>query len=174
MKAMMLGVQLATALVAFVLVLALACQSKEELPAQSLQPTKQETVAPTDATAGAVLSKCTPIASGVSHGSVLSAYESTAGQIASWQAPHDGEPGVLDSPFAAFPADERIAVCYLSGEFPKGPPPPAEGTPYPSFDRAVYAIGPGEQITPLLMGYDSNLTPQDGPPVAVATTSASN
>jgi hypothetical protein len=171
---MLVITRLLPAVIVPIILLLAACQSNEELPAQSLQPTKQETAAPTDATAGAVLSKCTPIASGVSHGSVLSAYESTAGQIASWQAPHNGEPGVLDSPFAAFPEDEKIAVCYLSGEFPKGLPPPAEGTPYPSFNRAVYVIGPGEQITPLLMGYDSNLTAKDGPPAAVATTSASN
>jgi hypothetical protein len=62
--------------------------------------------------------------------------------------------------------DASVAViCYLDGEWAKGPPP-VNGVIQPSFDRGVSVVIGGHFFGPLLLGYrnrieirDPNLTP---------------
>jgi hypothetical protein len=50
-------------------------------------------------------------------------------------------------------ANSHTAVlCYIDGQIPMGPPPPASGSIPPSFDRAVIVVIDG-QIEPLMAGY---------------------
>src|SRR5574341_790858 len=60
-------------------------------------------------------------------GSVLTAYESTAGLVSQWdETPHTPDGGhASTSRMRVFAPDARVFVCFLGGEFnaPMGPPP---------------------------------------------------
>jgi len=56
--------------------------------------------------------------------------------------------------------DVAAAKCYIDGHIAKAPPPPAEGTPEPSFDRALLFAATGVDAAFYAAGYRDKLTPE--------------
>jgi hypothetical protein len=64
-------------------------------------------------------------------------------------------------PWPSLSADHAAILCYIDGPIPKGPPPYANGSVPPSYDRGIYAIVDGES-SPVEFGYRDHL-PVVGP-----------
>jgi hypothetical protein len=93
---------------------------------------------------------------------VAAAFDSTAEAVARWEEiPKlpDG-PTIARSSWRDHPAGERVAVCYLDGDFgaPRGPwLPSASGSVPLDYDRAVYLIALDRRPIPLLFGWKSRV-----------------
>ena len=64
-------------------------------------------------------------------------------------------------PIAAFadPANADAIICWADGQIAKSPPPDANGSVAPAFDRVVYRASTGGYIIALIeAGYRSQLT----------------
>ena len=72
--------------------------------------------------------------------------EQVAGSIATTVGAVRGLQKLPASPVAwpSLSADHAAVLCYIDGPIPKGPPPDANGSVPPSFDRGVYAVVDGE------------------------------
>jgi hypothetical protein len=95
-------------------------------------------------------------------GTVAAAFDSTVGAIRRL-------PAARDNPqLSAYASDEPAVVCYIDGQIPKGPPPPANPsiTLPPSFDRAVLVVV-GSDVLFIAAGYRDSL-PIQPPPSQVA------
>ena len=80
----------------------------------------------------------------------VAAFRSTVGAIR-------GLPAVHDNPqLGEYPADEEATVCYVDGRVAKSPPPPASGTPYPSFNRTVLVVV-GDDLYFVTAGYQDRI-----------------
>ena len=87
------------------------------------------------------------------NGTVAATFHSTIGVIRRL-------PAVANNPqLASYAEDEEATICYIDGQIPKGPPPPASRTIPPSFDRAVLVVV-GDQTYPVTLGYSENIPVQ--------------
>jgi hypothetical protein len=50
---------------------------------------------------------------------------------------------VSPAPWPTLSAGHAAVLCYIDGQIPKGPPPDANGSVPPSFDRGIYAVVDG-------------------------------
>lgn len=92
---------------------------------------------------------------------LVAAYVSTAGAVASWQETRHGPNGPWSvSRWRSRDSSEFVAVCYFDGEYSKAPPRAADGTPSRPFDRAVIEVGSDGLPVIDVMGYRTNITPE--------------
>jgi hypothetical protein len=157
-------------LLAALSMVAVACDSKENVPDVSHTPSATASTGPTPAV-GELLTTIEPEAGSACEamimtfadpdpGSLLAAYQSTAGKIVDWESWKAGTSVTSSSPFSAYPVDKAVSVCLLSGVFnvPLEEPPKGSVTPPPD-NRALFLIPEGETwVRPLISGDESTFT----------------
>ena len=63
---------------------------------------------------------------------------------------------VSPAPWPSLSAGHAAVLCYIDGPIPKGPPPDANGSVPPSYDRGVWVVIDGES-GPFQAGYRDHL-----------------
>ncbi len=100
---------------------------------------------------------------------VAAAFDSTAASVVKWhETPlSPGGPRPV-SQWRDHPATERVAVCYLDGDFgsAKGPPPMAgnSATPLPNWNRVVYLVGADRRPIGVVFGWQDRIPIRDPGP----------
>jgi hypothetical protein len=100
---------------------------------------------------------------------VAGAFASSAGSVVKWHetpASPDGPRPI--SPWRDHPATERVALCYLDGDFgPAKQPAPLPGssaTPLPDWNRVVYLVGVDRRPIGVVFGWQDRIAIRDPGP----------